>query len=55
MLQLLCELVLDLVQLLERERSEVNCGLTQMSVIDILNAMLNSDGIERITLPYILV
>ena len=34
MLQLLRELVLDLVQLLEGERAEVNCGLRQMSTRD---------------------
>lgn len=35
MLQLLGELVLDLVELLERKRSKVNYGLTQMSAIDL--------------------
>lgn len=44
MLQLLGELVLDLVQLLEGKGAEVNCGLTQMSTRDVLNAIF-----ERVT------
>ena len=53
MLQLLRELVLDLVQLLEGERAEVNCGLRQMSTRDVLNAIFErvTSG-ERIELLY---